>query len=947
MAWILRPKEDLLKYKPYECPEYIDDELFTIKMFFNGDFEENPKRYSGGRVVYVDFCDSDMISLLEINTMLVDCGSRGGCYSLWYKLPGTTMEKGLFELETDDDLMLMCTLLDTKNRAKTNRYVEVYVTKIEPLGVDKNDRLGSQEEIQMLNPFPESTQNEIDEEQELRDLEGLYKDFSDPDDSEEYVMNENDSDDESFHSDASNKDDSDDDLLFEMNVDKTVYEDFDYNEEPEKDDNADTDDSSVYAGSDEERMAANSTDEDELHFPVFNEALDMEKPVLQLGMLFTSSQIFRKAVRTHAILERRPVSLVRNYGRKVKYICEAPCKWRVYASPFNKTRTYQIRSLVPKHTCMPTFKQKQINSTWLAEYYEKDLRMNPGWPVAAFHKKIFSDLKCQVSKHSVYRAKARALIKINGTHIEQFGQVWDYAYEVKRVLPESTVKILCEDPEPGTESGRFMRMYICLGTLKSAFPQFCRHLVGLDGCHLKGPFGGQLLAAVGVDANDGMYPIAWAVVESETTESWTWFLQFLAQDLKIECDAEWTFISDRQKGLINALEVVVPNAEHRFCVMHLYQNMNKEFKGVALRQLLWKSARATTEWELNLHMNKMKEIASKCHEWLMAKPKSQWTRSAFKTFVHSDMFVNNHCEVFNSSIRKYRDLPIITMFRELHKSVMKRIQVRRDKLAARDTVICPSALKKLNKAIQFAGNCVVSWSGGTTYLVKCTEGGHELVVDLSKKTCTCRKWDLTGIPCYHACACIAVKNDPWEMHINSCYSKDMYMKLYNCTLEPIVGPEYWKKANEPRPRPPNVKTPTGRPKKKRSTMNDIPKDPTKISKVGTIVNCTYCKAQGHNARTCAAKKNDLMKRIAEGGTIPVIARSTVVCKTCKQQGHNSRTCAVKKQQGNSSTTNVPPEQDQQTIPEMMQQQGEGHDTQGSSTLAFKKKIKKMTPKRKR
>ena len=36
--------------------------------------------------------------------------------------------------------------------------------------------------------------------------------------------------------------------------------------------------------------------------------------------------------------------------------------------------------------------------------------------------------------------------------------------------------------------------------------------------------------------------------------------------------------------------------------------------------------------------------------------------------VHSDMFINNQCEVFNSSIRKYRDIPIITMFRELHKS---------------------------------------------------------------------------------------------------------------------------------------------------------------------------------------------------------------------------------------------------------------------------------------
>ena len=93
----------------------------------------------------------------------------------------------------------------------------------------------------------------------------------------------------------------------------------------------------------------------------------------------------------------------------------------------------------------------------------------------------------------------------------------------------------------------------------------------------------------------------------------------------------------------------------------------------------------------------VEQIASKCHEWLMAKPRTQWSRSAFRTHAHSDMFVNNHCEVFNSSIRKFRDLPIMTMFRELHKAVMKRIQVRRDKMVGNDTIICPSALKKLNK----------------------------------------------------------------------------------------------------------------------------------------------------------------------------------------------------------------------------------------------------------
>ncbi|XP_063941448.1 uncharacterized protein LOC135149622 [Daucus carota subsp. sativus] len=302
------------------------------------------------------------------------------------------------------------------------------------------------------------------------------------------------------------------------------------------------------------------------------------------------------------------------------------------------------------------------------------------------------------------------------------------------------------------------------------------------------------------------------------------------------------------------------------------------------------------------------------------------------------MFVNNHCEVFNSTIKKFRDLPIISMFRELHKAVMQRIQVRRDKMMSKDIVICLSPQKKLNKAIQWAGNCVVTWSGGTSYSVTCIDGGHELVVDLARKSCTCRKWELTGIPCYHACACISLKNEPWEMHIDSCYTKDMYLKLYSNTLEPIVGPEFWHQTSEPRPLPPNVRIAVGRPKKNKSTRNDIPQDPEKLSKVGTIINCTYCKAQGHNARTCAAKRTDLAKKAAEQGTTPVVPRSFVVCKTCKQQGHNSRTCALKNQPHQARDQNQP------TIPEQMQQ-GTHQSTQASSTTGIIRK--KLVPKRRR
>lgn len=97
------------------------------------------------------------------------------------------------------------------------------------------------------------------------------------------------------------------------------------------------------------------------------------------------------------------------------------------------------------------------------------------------------------------------------------------------------------------EALRFNRMYICLGPIKKGFMEGCRPLVGFDGCHLKGPFGGQLLSAVGIDPNEGMYPIAWAIVQAENYDNWLWFMNLLKGDINIVNDRMWTFISDKQK----------------------------------------------------------------------------------------------------------------------------------------------------------------------------------------------------------------------------------------------------------------------------------------------------------------------------------------------------------------------------------------------------------------
>ena len=75
----------------------------------------------------------------------------------------------------------------------------------------------------------------------------------------------------------------------------------------------------------------------------------------------------------------------------------------------------------------------------------------------------------------------------------------------------------------------------------------------VDACHLKGRTSGQLMVAVGKDGNENMFPIAHAVVEGETKETWIWFLTLLIEDIGSVEEHGWTFISDRQKVNIRLL----------------------------------------------------------------------------------------------------------------------------------------------------------------------------------------------------------------------------------------------------------------------------------------------------------------------------------------------------------------------------------------------------------
>ncbi|GKA02030.1 RNA-directed DNA polymerase, eukaryota [Tanacetum coccineum] len=87
----------------------------------------------------------------------------------------------------------------------------------------------------------------------------------------------------------------------------------------------------------------------------------------------------------------------------------------------------------------------------------------------------------------------------------------------------------------------------------------------------------------------------------------------------------------------------------------------------------------------------------------------------FKGKANCDLLINNICEVFNRQFLDARDSPVITALEYVKEYLMKSI------------VIVP----KVNDGRQ-----------------------NQVVVNLANRSCSCRKWEVSGIPCKHVVACI-------------------------------------------------------------------------------------------------------------------------------------------------------------------------------------------------
>ncbi|GKE09136.1 hypothetical protein Tco_1412687 [Tanacetum coccineum] len=158
-----------------------------------------------------------------------------------------------------------------------------------------------------------------------------------------------------------------------------------------------------------------------------------------------------------------------------------------------------------------------VTYRWITHHYAKQLIADPFIPTLKMKTDIWEKFLINVSLGQCKRAKQRAYFDYERGLQEQYGMLWEYRHAILDSNPGSTCRL--DDEE--TESGHyyFKRIYVCFKGVKEGWLAGCRKVIRLDGSFLKHTRRGELLVAMGRDANNQMYPIGWAVVKVEKNEN--------------------------------------------------------------------------------------------------------------------------------------------------------------------------------------------------------------------------------------------------------------------------------------------------------------------------------------------------------------------------------------------------------------------------------------------
>ncbi|XP_024014435.1 uncharacterized protein LOC112088397 [Eutrema salsugineum] len=529
------------------------------------------------------------------------------------------------------------------------------------------------------------------------------------------------------------------------------------------------------------------------------------------------------------------------YGRREKRPDDG-CKWRVRASTVGSSKCFWVKTYTREHTCSVTVRSQRTRHAThevLGHLY-KDFVGGVGPKVLPNHvaEALTKRYSIKVDYWKAHRALKYARELVSGTSESGYEDLPSYLYMIRRANPGTLIKLEVD------EEDRFKFMFLSFGASIQGFP-FMRKVVVVDGTFLHGKYKGTLLLATTQDGNFNIFPVAFAVVDTENDESWEWFFTQLHR--VIPDDEGLAIISDRHKSIGNAIGKVYPLASRGICTYHLHKNIMVKFRGAETFKLVKKAATAYRLLEFNALFAQIQEANPALHAYLVKADICMWSRVHFQGDRYN-FTTSNIAESLNKVLSAARGKPIVRLVDDIRSLLTRWFAKRRVNANNMATTLTTGVLLQ-EARVEDAKLLPVQEIDQHRAEVLGTTSAH--VVNLTEKTCTCRRFDLDKIPCVHA---IAAADRRKLSPISLChhyYHTSYLQQAYAVSVMPRdvalpVPDEVATKICLP----PDVRNRPGRPKKIRikgafeAAMAS--KRPRKIPK------CGNWGQGGHNRLTCRA-----------------------------------------------------------------------------------------------
>ncbi|RVW15859.1 hypothetical protein CK203_073116 [Vitis vinifera] len=230
------------------------------------------------------------------------------------------------------------------------------------------------------------------------------------------------------------------------------------------------------------------------------------------------------------------------------------------------------------------------------------------------------------------------------------------------------------------------------------------------------------------DANDSMFPLVFGVMSSENYEDWLWFLE---KPKIVVRNKEVIIISDRHPALLRNVPKVFGIENHAYCYRHLKENFSSFLS------------------KHNTRGNKGKENALQ--------------------FLDSIAYGRHHsiCNFLLEYMSKLASM--LVKHQEESKNwkgcIGPKIEAKVQENIAKGAVYPVTPFKN-----GVFGVCI---------------GRALLNVDILNRTCTCRGWQMLGIPCEHAIAVIISIGQNVTDFVDDCYKYLMQELIYGGSFSDI------------------------------------------------------------------------------------------------------------------------------------------------------------------